>query len=97
MLMAINKRPSGPDSQRTDVERIVDEILRNRNFICSPEYRLSILDTVCSVALCERVPPRFAIGSIQFDAYNAGLEHGFHTLHEMGLLPGRAHGKRGAR
>jgi hypothetical protein len=94
MLMAIDKKRPATDSNRAEVERIVDEILGNRNFVCSPECRLGIVDTVCSVGFCEKVPPRFGIGTVEYDAYESGLELGFYILSEMGLLPGRSLGKR---
>lgn len=72
-----------PRITREQIEQIVDDYLRRESYVCSPEYRLGIVDMLCARAFQTNAFARFERGTVQAYAYWAGFEHSFALWQEV--------------
>lgn len=50
----------------------------------SHEYRLGVVDLICRRVLDTPLPPRYQMGSVQADAYYAGVDRGWSIWRKLG-------------
>jgi hypothetical protein len=68
---------------RPQLERFVDDYLNRERYMCSPEYRLGMIDLLAHRALGTAIPTRFKSCTAQADAHLAGIEHGWTVWEEI--------------
>lgn len=79
-----NAHPSRASrTTREDLAQIVEAYLRRECYRCSPEYQLGMIDLLCLRVFGTGVIGRFEKGTVQFDAYAAGIEHGYTIWEEI--------------
>lgn len=64
-------------------ERAVDDYLRRTRYLCSPEYRLGMIDALAQRILGTGFLTRYQRGTSQADAHWAGVEHACTVLEEI--------------
>jgi len=68
---------------RSEIEQMVDAYLRDRQYLCSAEYRLGMIDLLCQRIFGSGIIARFKRGTAEADAHWAGMEHGHVLLEEF--------------
>ncbi|WP_204101445.1 hypothetical protein [Occallatibacter savannae] len=62
---------------------MVDAYIREQQHVCSPEYRLGMIDLLCQRIFGSGIIARFKRGTAAADAHWAGMEHGHAVLAEF--------------